>query len=79
MTAGADAAVGPPVCATVVAERPPAQVMQGAFTTVEVGGGAFSAAAAAWLAAEMPEALAKLAIEGIAEAGAASVVEFNEH
>ena len=73
--AGAGAALGPETWGTVFAEVPARHVEQAALTTVVDAGGAVSAAAAALLAASIPDALAMFAIEGIAAAGAARVVE----
>ena len=77
--AGAGAGEGPPTCATVLAELPAGQVEHGALTTVDLGGGAVMAAIAARLAAEMPETLAKRAMDGMADPGAAKVVEPEGH
>ena len=73
---GATAVLGPATCGTVTAERPAGQLEHGAFTTVVGGGDAVIALAAASRAAWKPDALARLAIEGMADGGAMSLAVF---
>ena len=69
-------AVEAATCGTVVADTPAGQEEQAVLTTVDEGGGAVRALAAAVRAASIPELLATFAIEGAADGGQVRTVVF---